>query len=225
MNYEQQLQMLQKLRSQVNDIRQIVDSKTKSLTAKEAQIRQGQVPNTDARALEKNLQRNLGPMLSPGNVGDINKIIWPFYFSTEIPDSSLGQNETFQTGFSVTQEAAFILMGISKTVYAEANPGEYVYLDPNDSSNAANSAPGLQFTIRDGSSSRQFFNTPMEISHYGNPRFPTKLPRPIMFLPNQNVQIAFINTHATNLYLPRITVFGYRMRVEDAQNFLSLVYG
>jgi hypothetical protein len=90
---------------------------------------------------------------------------------------------------------------------------------------SANSCPGLQFGIRDGSSSRQFFNTPMEINHYGNPRFPTKLPRPIMFLPRQNVQIQFTNTHPTNRYLPVITGFGYRMRIEDAQNFLSLVYG
>lgn len=224
-SYEQQLQILNQLRNQVNSIRKIVDSKAASIAAKESQIRQSQVPMNNARDLERNLQRNVGPMLAPGNVGDINKIIWPFYFTTDTPTESLAQNETFQTGFQVTQEASFILMAITKTVYFETNPNEFVYADPNDSTVSANSCPGLQFTLRDGSSSRQFFNFPMEMSHYGNPRFPTKLPRPIMFLPNQNVQIAFTNLHESNLYLPRITCFGYRMRVDDAQKFLSLVYG
>ena len=225
MTYEQQLQMLNTLRNQVTNIQSIVNSKANSLSVRESQVRQSNLPSTDARSLERNLQKNLGPMLAPGNVGDINKIIWPFYFSTDIPSEALGANETFQTGFSVTQEASFVLMSLTKTVYLEVSPGEFIYADPNDYTVAANSAPGLQFTIRDGSSSRQFFNSPMELAHYGNPRFPTKLPRPIMFLPNQNVQIAFTNTHATNRYLPVITGFGYRMRVEDAQNFLSLVYG
>lgn len=222
--YEQQLQILNNLRNQVSSIKNIVDKKADTLVQREALIRQGQVPMNNARDLGRNLQRNLGPMLAPGNVGDINKIIWPFYFSTEIPENSLGQNETFQTGFSVTQEASFILMSLTKTVYIETAPNEFIYADPNETSTAVNSCPGLQFTLRDGSSSRQFFNFPMEIGHYGNPRFPTKLPRPIMFLPNQNVQIAFTNTHPTNKYLPIITGFGYRMRVEDAQKFLSLVY-
>lgn len=222
--YEQKLQILNNLRNQVSSIKNIVDSKANAVAAREAQVRQLQVPMNNARDLEKNLQRNLGPMLAPGNVGDINQIIWPFYFTTEVPSSSLAQNETFQTGFSVTQEACFVLMSITKVVYLESAPNEFVYADPNDYSVAANSCPGLQFTIRDGSSSRQFFNFPMEMSHYGNPRFPTKLPRPIMFLPNQNVQIAFTNTHESNKYLPTITGFGYRMRIEDAQRFLSLVY-
>lgn len=225
MSYENQLKILNTLRNQVTGIKNIVDSKANTLAAKESQIRQLQAPMNNARDLERNLQRNVGPMLAPGNVGDINKIIWPFYFTTDLPAESLAQNEVFQTGFSVTQEAAFVMMSITKTVYLENDPNEFIYADPNDSTVAANSAPGLQFTLRDGSSSRQFYNMPMDISHYGNPRFPTKLPRPIMFLPNQNVQIAFTNTHESNLYLPSITVFGYRMRVDDAQNFLSLVYG
>lgn len=224
MSYEQELKNLVKLRNQVKDIQQIVNSKAKNLQTLESQLRQSQLPVSNARDMERNMHKNLGPLLTPGNLGDINRVIWPFFFTTDTPEESIGQNQTFQTGFSVTQEAAFILMSFTKTVYLETDENEFTYADPNDSSIANNLCPGLTFTLRDGSSSRQLFNTPIEMGHYGNPRFPTILPRPIMFLPNQNVQIAFTNTHPTNLYLPKITCFGYRIRVEDAQNFLGLVY-
>lgn len=224
MSYEKQMQMLKKLRTQVSDIQNIVNSKAKNLVSLESQLRQGQLPVQNARDLERNMHRNLGPTLSPGNLGDIDKIIWPFFFSTEIPSEAIAQNESFQTGFSVTQEAAFVLMSFTKAVYIKTDENEYEYLDPNNSVEEYNLAPGLTFSLRDGSSSRQLYNMPIEMGHYGNPRFPTVLPRPIMFLPNHNVQIAFNNSHPSNEYLPVITCFGYRIRTEDAQNLLSLVY-
>jgi hypothetical protein len=226
MSYEQKMSELQRLRSQVDSLSQIVQSKARNLDMKENQLRQGQISVENARDLEVNMNRNLGPMLAPGNLGDINKIIWPYYFSTELPAEPIGPNETFQTGFSITQEAAFIMMSYTKVVYDATPPFDvaWQYLNPNEDG-IDNLAPELTFTFRDGSSSRQFFNSAIEIGHYGNPRFPTKFPRPIMFLPNQSVQVAFVNSHPTREYVPILTAFGYRMRIEDAQNLLSLVYG
>jgi len=221
MSYEQKMAELQKLRSQVSNISQALQSKEASLNQKESMLRQGQIPVNNARDLEYQMSKNLGPMLAPSNLGDINKIIWPYFFTTDATQE-LGLNETLQTGFSITQEAAFIMMSYTKTVYEVAG-GQWTYLDPNDSSYASR-APDLTFTIRDGSSSRAFMNRPIELGHYGNPRFPTKLPRPMMFLPNQVVEVSFINSHPSKVYVPSITAFGYRMRVEDAQKFLSLVY-
>lgn len=223
MSMQQKMSELQKLRAQVASIANTIQAKERNLNIKEQQIRQGQLPVENAKDLEVNMARNLGPTLSPGNLGDINKIIWPYYFTTEIPDGPIAPNETFQTGFSITQEAAFIMMSFTKVVYDGAST-PWSYLDPN-TPGLSNRAPGLSFTIRDGSSSRQFFNSAIEMGHYGNPRFPTKLPRPIMFLPNQIVQIAFTNSHPTREYVPFITAFGYRMRIEDSQRLLSLVYG
>lgn len=225
----EKIQMIQKLRRQVTQMGQANDAREKNLDEKEAMLRQGQLPVRNPQDLERNMSRNLGPMLAPGNLGDINKVCWPYYFSTEIPQTTVGPNETFQTGFSITQEAAFIMMSFTKTVYLASGVTApdyqpWTYLDPNQAG-VANRAPGLTFTLRDGSSSRQLYDRPIEIQHYGNPRFPTKLPRPIMFLPNQSVQVAFVNSHAVNRYVPSITVFGYRVRIEDAQNLLSLVYG
>jgi hypothetical protein len=221
-----QMATLQQLQNQIQSITAIVNSKEKAISIRESQVRQNQLPNDSAQQLDYNMRNALGPMLTPGNIGDINSVIWPFYFTTDVPDTPLLQNNTFLTGFSVTQEAAFVFMSFVKTVYSVANPnlpGEtWTYLDP-DFTNP--SAPDLTFTFRDGSSSRQFFNTPMNIDNYGNPRFPTKFPRPIMLLPNQVMQIAFTNSSPANVYVPRITAFGYRMRIDQAQKLLSLVYG
>lgn len=225
MDYNTKMAELNQLKRQVEAISSIVDSKEKQIAYKESLVRQNMLPNNSAQNLEYNMRNALGPMLTPGNIGDINTVIWPFYFSTDIPETPIAPNETFQTGFSVTQEAAFIFMSFSKTVYlveGEIPNDSWTYLDPDQQ---MPSAPGLTFTLRDGSSSRQLFNTPMNVDHYGNPRFPTKFPRPVMLLPNQVMQIQFNNTDASNSYVPFITAFGYRIRIDEAQKLLSLVYG
>lgn len=223
MSYERQLQELHDLRSQVSRLAEFVEQKEGQLKQMETMVAQGQGVSSSPQNLQYNLKNALGPLMAPGNVRDLNSVIWPFYFTTEIPEESIGPNETFQTGFSVTQEAAFIMMSFTKSVYLD-DDGQWGYLDPNANGSSGISAPGLQFTLRDGSSSRQLFNTPINLDLYGNPRFPTKWPRPIMLLPNQVMQVQFVNTHPTQSYVPFITAFGYRMRIEEAQKFLSLVY-
>lgn len=240
MTYQEKMNQLKQLQNQVNGITSIVNSKEKSIKLRESQLKQNQRQlngmrgfrgmgddgsnNNPASNLQANIADSAGSMLTPGNIGDINSVIWPFYFPTDLLDSPLGPNETFQTGFSVTQEAAFIFMSFTKAVYlveGEDPDASWTYLDP-DQQNP--SAPGLTFTLRDGSSSRQLFNQPIPIDPYGNPRFPTKFPRPTMLLPNQVMQIQFTNSHPTNVYYPIITAFGYRVRIDQAQNLLSLVY-
>ncbi len=225
MDYETQMAQLSDLQRQVTAIQKIVDSKEQAISVRESQLRQGQVPNNSAQNLQWNLSNALGPQLTPGNIGDINSVIWPFYFTTDIPSAPIEPGQSFLTGFSVTQEAAFIFMSFTKTVYlveGDAPDESWTYLPPAP---FAASAPGLVFTLRDGSSSRQLYNTPTNLDHYGSPRFPTKFPRPVMLLPNQVMQIAFTNTHSSNRYVPFITAFGYRIRIDQAQQLLSLVYG
>jgi hypothetical protein len=59
----------------------------------------------------------------------------------------------------------------------------------------------------------------------GSPQYPSVLPTPMMFLPNSNIEITYTNENASVTYVPFITFFGYRMRVDDAQNLLSTVVG
>lgn len=225
MDFQSKMNELQNLRKQVTCLNDFIESKAKQIEIRESQLKQGQLPNNGPQNLQYNMRNALEPMLTPGNIGDINSVIWPFFFTTDVPDSPLANGETLQTGFSVTHEAAFIMMSFTKVVYlveGEVPNDSWTYLDPDA---GQPSAPGLTFTLRDGSSSRQLFNTPMLIDNYGHPRYPTKFPRPVMLLPNQVMQIAFTNSHPTNLYVPFISAFGYRIRVEEAQKLLSLVYG
>lgn len=225
MDYSTKMAELQQLQKQVSCLSSFIESKEKQISVQESMLRQRQVPNNGPQNLQYNMKNSLEPLLTPGNINDINAVIWPFFFTTDVPLTPLAVGDTFQTGYSVTHEAAFIMMSFTKTVYlveGEVPNDSWTYLNPDVSTP---SAPGLTFTLRDGSSSRQLFNTPMNIDHYGNPRYPTKFPRPVMLLPNQVMQIAFVNSHPTNLYIPFITAFGYRIRIEEAQKLLSLVYG
>lgn len=224
MSYEQKCLELRAKRERYDKIKDIVISKEKNLKMLESQLRQGQLMTEDARDLERNLFKNLGP-LAPGNVGEINRVIWPFWFTTDLPNNEgIALDESFQTQFSVTLEASFIIMAIAKTVY-QTNVEPWNYLDPNEDG-LLGRAPGLSFTLRDSSSQRQFFgNEPVAMGHIGNPRFPTVLPRPMLLLPNQMMEIQFMNDHASNVYFPTLSFFGYRLRLENAQQILSTVSG
>jgi hypothetical protein len=46
-----------------------------------------------------------------------------------------------------------------------------------------------------------------------------------MFLPNSTVEAIFSNKDAARTYVPFVTFFGYRVRIEDAQNILSTITG
>lgn len=227
MSYQQELQELMKLRKQVADISAVVESKERVISEQESRIRQNIVPTTGARALERNVAAQMGP-LAPANVGEMNKIAWPFFFSTDrMGSQGISQGQTLQSNFNVTQEAAFILMSYTKCVYKTNQPAPntpWNYIDPNIDG-LEGQAPGLYFTLRDASSMRQFFNSPIPLGAYGNPNFPSKLPRPIMLLPNQMMEVSFQNTHPSNVYLPQLTFFGYRIRLEDSQRYLSLIHG
>ncbi len=159
--------------------------------------------------------------LVPGNVGSLNNVIWPFFFSTDF--ITLVPNTAIKSGFTITQEASFVWMSYTKQVYQFDGVNAYTYIDP-DQPGATGIAPNLSFTIRDSQSGRDFENFPIDLDIVGHPRFPTIYPRPAMFLPNSNVEISFQNSDPAITYVAFLTAFGYRVRIEDAQNILSLVY-
>ena len=93
---QQQIARNQKMTEQLN--------KRASLEA------QGLRPNANSPYdMEKNLEQ-IG--MKAGNVGAINRIVWPFWFTFTAPQ--LGPNVTSQGFTTVTQEAAFVWMAYSK---------------------------------------------------------------------------------------------------------------
>jgi hypothetical protein len=156
---------------------------------------------------------------APGNIGDINRAIWPFYFTFTSGDVAPGQ--TVVQSFTVTQEAAFIWRMATKAVFTKID-GVYSYLEPRLLERAA----GLKFSVRDAQSTREFHGrVPEAIDIMGGPNFPDLNPSTVFMLPNATTQIAFSNQDALITYRPFVTFIGYRIRLEDATKILSTVTG
>ena len=214
----------QRLSNVLRVARQALDKKEEEISHMESKMRQGVLPYDNVHNLKQNLEK-LPYYLRPGNVGQLNDVVWPFYFSTRDSLNStaiVNPNESVRTQFSVTQEASFVMLQYTKTVYI-VNGNDITYIDPDNS--LTGSAPGLKYLIRDAQSSREFFNVPLNIDQVGNPRWPTVLPAPQMFIPNSIIEVDFINSHPTNVYAVEMQFFGYRLRTEKAKDILSLVYG
>lgn len=209
-----------RLVSNIQKLKAANDQKYNTIQQMKSRQRQGVLPDTSAA----NLQQNMGflpEFMRPGNVGSINEVIWPYWFTTT-QTLSLAPDSMIRSAITVTQEAAFVLMGYSKSVFV-VDEGEYTYIDPDNA--PASSSPGLAYLYRDAQSTREFFDKPQDLEMVGNPRFPTILPAPQLFLPNSVLEVNFFNSDPVTTYAPSITFFGYRIRIEKAKDILSLITG
>lgn len=160
--------------------------------------------------------------LFAGNVGDIDKIIWPFLFQSSMgEDAIIGPNENVTRNITITQEAAFSLVAIQKNVF-RLNGGDWEYVNPSDNTTNAGISTGLKFNIEESQTGVNWFDKPISIDHIGDGKDPYCMPSPTMFLPNSNTEINFYNQSA-NTYRVNMMFLGFRVRIEDAQNILSLV--
>jgi hypothetical protein len=178
-------------------------------------IASGMRPGTSAQAIKSNIDSSVAANMRPGNLGELSQVIWPFWF-TFTPGADVQPNSNVRTSISITQEAAFVWMNFTKAVFINS-AGIYTYLDPENFNTNNSDASGLNFTIKDGSSSRSFVNQAMSIDHMGSPRDPCVLPTPVFLNPRQTIEIEYFNTDPALIYRPFITFFGYRIRLDDGQ--------
>lgn len=163
------------------------------------------------------------PDLMSGDVDDINKIIWPFYFTTPfvevLPSTSISRY------ISITQEAAFVWTALTRTVFekVEVGPGvfEWNYVDPNDPTDGI--VEEFEVSFSDAQSSRTFFHDPISLNHFGYGTEPTKLDSPMLIPANNNIEVKFFNNNSTRTYIPFITFYGYRLRIKDGRDILGLM--
>lgn len=190
----------------------------------EMRAKGGLVGNDGAKTLQYNIQQGLDAPFLPGNVGDINRVIWPFWFTSELV--TLAPNQAANANITITQEAGFVWMSYTKAVFLEdpGNLGTYIYIDPGQP-NASGKSNGLTFTIRDSQSARSFHNIPMNINQSGYWQKPSILVTPQLFLPNSNIEVTWQNNDANNTYRPFISMFGYRLRIDHAKDILGTVVG
>lgn len=185
--------------------------------------RRGMACPEGAKGLDDKFSRGIQSAFAPGNIGDINNVIWPFYFIFQPQDISPGQS--LIQSFSVTQEAGFLWRSASAQVFKKV-AGEYIYIDPFAVDESVNSPNGLVFGYQDAQSTRQFNGRALQdISTLGNANFPTIWPSTVFLLPNQTMQLTLSNNNATETYRASVVVSGYRIRVKDAQKILSTVSG
>lgn len=186
----------------------------------QSQTKADLVPNDSPKGMLHNFQKVVAH-LRPGNLGDINRVVWPFFFTTT--KTTLVPNSTAQGNVGITQEAAFIWLSYTKAVFLQVGaPGNFEYIDPEqpDGSGKANN---LTVSIRESSSSRTFMNKSVDVNQIGTWRQPTVLPTPQLLLPNSNLEFQFSNSDPNNTYRPFITLYGLRVRIEEAQEILSTV--
>jgi hypothetical protein len=179
-------------------------------------------PNINNVNLRQSMGQFVPPHLMPGNVGPLNCVVWPFWFPV---DFDYGSNYTIKGGgqdlqnqnFQVTQEAALLLVGITRQADNYATSG---HLGP------------WTITVRDNQSSRQFNDTPIpvqQISRFGGQ--PTQLPTAMLLMPNAIIQVqmnswipAGTNQATTGPTHQQFSFFGYRIRIEDTAKVMSSVF-
>jgi hypothetical protein len=176
-----------------------------------------------AQGLSSKFDSGILTGFKPGNIGEINNVIWPFAFQFSADD--LAPNGSGSFSFSVTQEAGFLMRQISHATFRK-NGNDYEYIDPFYFDESANSPNGLVFTIEDAQSSRVYNGRVSEdIAMLGNANYPKIYPSTVFLLPNQTMLINMSNTNQVETYRSFVTVWGYRVRVADSQNILSTVTG
>jgi len=185
--------------------------------------------NGGAVSLTEKFQTGILSGFQPGNIGDINRAIWPFAF--QFSASNILPGQSVVSSFSVTQEAGFLIRQISHSTFRLVG-GVYTYIDPFYFDESSNSPNGLVFTLEDAQSSRNFNGrTPKDISVLGNANFPSIYPSTLYMLPNQTMLLNLSNTtnqpniNTNETFRTFVTVWGYRIRTEEAAKILSTVTG
>lgn len=169
-----------------------------------------------------NVKNVLPPKLRPGNVGWISDVVWGYGFNAG--GILVEPGRAIDSVVSVTQEAAFILTKITQVVYErEGTPGNYTYnmVDYHDPNYETSGVYGLRYSMTDAQSGRSFMTQPEAIDNLGTNRYPYRLPTPLFFLPNSSIVFRFQNDTTTHSYYPFLTLWGVRIRLDEAGSILS----
>ncbi len=174
----------------------------------------------DPKSMVAKLRKFLPEHLIPSNVGGYDSVAWPFWFQANF---DFGANPTITSAsrqtssFQVTQEAAFLLMAVYRKGYEYGTSGD---LGP------------WQLEIRDRQSSRQFNDKPIPMQVIGNKSRPSILPTPMIIQPNAFMDITMsswlpsgVSQATTGSGKFQFSFFGYRTRIENADQLMSLIYG
>lgn len=220
MNNNLIIQSIEQLNNQIKQQKNNISimNKRRKLLSSQPVVRSGE-------GLAENLASFLPKHLVPKNVGHINKVAWPFEYSIDFDLSVVGAWPDFTNAtqlvksFQVSQEAAFLMMGISRHADDYDTGGD---LGP------------WTIEFRDRQSSRFFNDAPIPIQMIGQRGYLSYLAVPFLILPNAFMEIQLKNFLANGITQSapgnstgksQFTCWGYRFRIEDANKVLSSIFG
>ena len=185
----------------------------------EALYKKVQSERTNVAELEKTASTKM-PSLVDGGLRDINKVIWPFMFSTGFMKTS--PTILFaEKNITITQEAAFVATKIIKNVYKMTEENVYEWVNTEDVSQKL--IKGLSYSLSDPQSGRNFHRTPVNVEQIGNALYPTKMLSRPLILPNSSLNVKIYQENEVDTYFTNFTIQGFRIRIDDAQELLGLV--
>lgn len=209
-----EINSLTNLKRQLRDQEKSLDVRLKTLSSQE------QFSRNTVKDFQEGMKANLAPHMLPANVGGLNEVAWPFFFQVNLDfgqDPQLSNMLRVKSFFQVDQEAAFLMMSVSVAYGKDAN---------NDS--ALETAP-VQIEFIDRQSSRRFNNAPIPLQMIGTNSNPMIMPTPMYIPPNAVIDVEASGMQVVpNQYVGsgkvQISFFGYRTRIENAQNILSTIF-
>jgi hypothetical protein len=225
--------------SEINKLRQQVRNNSVKLAGMEAklkaryqalkahkdQVTQGLNSVRSGKDLAYNLHKSLPAHLTPGNVGNYYRVIWPFFFTTS--KVRVEPNTSKTSIFTTTLEAGFVCTGITKSVFEHTEDKDFIpkFIDDSDTTDAGDT-DSLSCTIRDSQSSRNFMGPEtLDVNSIPSSYLPTPLEVPVYFLPKASVEVTWFNENPNLTYIPYLTFHGYRIRIENDRDILSTVFG
>lgn len=219
--YDDRMNALQAQINHLTQVKRALREREKTLNARNIYLNSPQsFPANSVKSLKDSLFGRLPSHMVPGNVGGINEVCWPFYFQMRFDldqDPSIVDSVFTKSSFQVDQEAAFLMMSISRSHQTDAAGASATILAP------------LQIEIIDRQSSRRFNNAPMPLQMIGQNSNPSIMPTPMYIQPNAFVDVTVngINTIAQSFNGSgqfELSFFGYRIRTEDAGKVLSTIF-
>lgn len=168
----------------------------------------------DLESMSKNSQSEIRNAFFRNSIQEINTVLWPFFFQSEVKFVEAG-NEV-NSKIQISAEAAFVVTEMQRVIYEyDTNSGTLTYIDPE---NFSQQAKDLKFAMNDLSSERSLTDKSISIESLGHCQKPTELYKSPFYLnPNQSMEFRF-SAEGTKSYFTSILFKGYRVRIEDASN-------
>ena len=161
--------------------------------------------------------------LAPGNIGDINQVIWDYFFV--IPPTEIAPQTSTTQVFTINQVASFTMKEITKAVFTKEIVGgvtQYKYLDP-DAPADLGFASGVTITMTNTSSRQLYTQSPVNLDQIGSPTHPFVLPTPLLLQANSSLSVQIGNADGFSTYVVGLAILGYRLRISNSSQIQSQV--